>query len=413
MVAALLAIGIASGLAAVSAHARQHHGCASPSVSAPRDPANPLALPVPPSRGDPLQGAHFFVDGPKHGQAAGEVARLLGFDPKRFSVTDSWVRFEARHTAAINRNPKARQLAKIADQEETQNVSLYAEGGGPGAIFGQTHKILCTNMSADPVREAVPVFTTYFIYPDGQACPSLGQLQRWQGTFHRYIDEMARAIGRKRAVILEDIDSIVLSSCVHGAAAAIWLGDLRYESQQFSKLPHAVTYAEAGYSDAHSAWWTARRLWQAGVWQVRGFYTNDTHFVWSIDEIRWASRIARYLRGLSHGSYHAHFVINTAQNGHGPKRNPHPFTQGNENLCNPSGRGLGRLPTGDVHPTLDGRTFRSLDAFLWTGVPGRSHNSNCPNGPWKPGGVFDPRFALELAQHANQRLGPGYPSLPY
>ena len=43
-VAALLAIGIASGLAAVSAHARQHHGCASPSVSAPRDSANPLAL---------------------------------------------------------------------------------------------------------------------------------------------------------------------------------------------------------------------------------------------------------------------------------------------------------------------------------------------------------------------------------
>ena len=27
--------------------------------------------------------------------------------------------------------------------------------------------------------------------------------------------------------------------------------------------------------------------------------------------------------------------------------------------------------------------------------------------------TFDPRFALELAQGANQQLGPGYPSEPY
>jgi hypothetical protein len=364
-------------------------------------------------RQDPLHGAHFFVDGPKHGQGAGAVAQALGFNPKASPVNESWAGFVRRHASAIARNPTASVLSKIAGQEETQNVSQYSEGGGRGAIFGQTHKLLCTNMASDPTPATVMVFSTYFIYPHGQACPSLSELQGWQGTFHRYIDEMASAIGRRRAVILEDIDSIVLSGCLHGASLNLWLGELAYESHKFSQLPHTITYAEAGYSDAHGARWTASRLWRAGVGQIRGFYTNDTHFVWSSDEIRWANRIVRYLHGLSRGAYHAHFVVNTAQNGQGPKHNPHPTTQGNEALCNPPGRGLGRLPTGDVHPTTDGHTFRNLDAFLWSGVPGRSHNSNCPGGPWKPPGVFDQRFALELAQNANQKLGPGFPSQPY
>jgi hypothetical protein len=400
-----------------SSHPRQP--CASRNVASPRDPANPLALPDvggyqdPLRKLDPLHGAHFFVDGPLHGQGAGAVAQALGFNPKASSDTQSWATFADRHARAIARNHTASQLSKIAAQEETQNVSEYAQGGGPGAIYAQTHKILCSNMRSDPTPASVPVFSTYFIYPQGLACPSADALERWQGRFHRYVDEMARAINRRRAVILEEIDSTVLSSCVHGAALYLWLGDLRYESHVFSQLPHTVVYAEAGYSDARLPRWTARRLWLAGVNQVRGFFTNDTHFVWSSDEIRWANRVVRQLRRLSHGHYNAHFVINTAQNGQGPKRNPHPFHQGNENLCNPPGRGVGRAPTGDVHPTFDGINVRSLDGFLWTGVPGRSHNSNCPGGPWKPPGVFDPRFALELAQNANQKLGPGYPSRPY
>jgi hypothetical protein len=43
-----------------------------------RDPSNPLMLPVGPAAGNPLQGANFFVDGPAHGDAAGQIAKLLG-----------------------------------------------------------------------------------------------------------------------------------------------------------------------------------------------------------------------------------------------------------------------------------------------------------------------------------------------
>jgi endoglucanase len=413
--AAAIALAFGTSVASAGHSARAHAaaGCADPDVAAPRDPANPLALPMTPPSGDPLQGAHFFVDGPHHGQAAGAIASLLGMNPKGFADSDSWAAFKANHLAAINGNSKARQLVKIADREETQNVSSFAHGGGFGGISAQTTKLLCNNMSADAVQPTIPVLSTFFIYPNGQFCPSLSQIRGWQGTFKADVNGMASAIGSKRAVIVEEIDSIGASGCLKGGALNTWLADLKYESQQFSKLPHTVTYAEAGYSDGNAPGPTAARLWKAGVNQVRGFYTNGTHFAWSIDEIRWAQDVADNLKQLSRGRYTAHFVVNTAQNGRGPKRSANIVTQGFENLCNPPGRGLGRIPTGQVAPTFDGRTFKGLDGFLWTGVPGRSHNSSCPNGPWQPGGVFDPRFALELAQNANQKLGPGFPSRPY
>ena len=403
-------LAISSAAGRVRAHAAG--SCASPEISPPRDPANPLALPTAPT-GSPLQGAHFFVDGPRHGQAAGEVARQLGIDPMGYPDGDSWAQFKLKHAGAIASNPNASQIAKIADQEETQNISLYAQGGGPGAIFGQTRKILCNNMLADPTPATVPVFSTFFIYPNGQFCPTLSQIQSWQGTFKRDVNEMASAIYWKRAVVLMEIDSIGTSSCLKGMSLKLWLHDLKWEAFRFSQLPHTVTYEEAGYSDAQGPAWTAARLWTAGVKQVEGFYTNGTHFAWSSDEIRWAQNVSDYLGAFSHGKYHSHFVVNSAQNGQGPKLNAHPVQQGIENLCNPGGRGLGRMPTGNVHPTSDGYNFKGLDGFLWTGVPGRSHNSNCPGGPWQPAGVFDPKFALELAEHANQRLGPGYPTEPY
>jgi endoglucanase len=386
--------------------------CATPDLTTPRDPANPLALPTAPAPGQsPLTGAHFFVDGPRHGQAAGAIAQMLGMNPMTFADNYSWAQFQQTYGSQFNAQEQA--LAKIADQEETQNVSSFAQGGGPGAITAQTLKDLCTLDEADPTPATVPVLSTFFIYPQGQFCPTEGQIRRWQPTFERDVGEMASAIGTKRAVIFEEIDSIGTSSCLKKDALSEWLRELANEAKQDGELPHAVVYEEAGYSDGGSPMWTAKRLWQAGVSQTEGFYTDDTHFAWSSNEIKWAEKVSNDVFHLSHGTYRPHFVINTAQNGQGPKLNPHPVQQGTENLCNPPGRGLGRMPTGDVDPTSDGLTFPNLDGFMWTGVPGRSHNANCPGGPWKPAGVFDPRFALDLSQNANQQLGPGFPSEPY
>jgi hypothetical protein len=52
-------------------------------------------------------------------------------------------------------------------------------------------------------------------------------------------------------------------------------------------------YVEAGYSDSNSVGYTARVLNAVGVSKIRGFFTNDTHEAWTIDEVRWATAISR------------------------------------------------------------------------------------------------------------------------
>jgi hypothetical protein len=396
-------------------------GCASPQIAAPRDPSNPLALPNPPGP-DPLHGSHFFVDGPRHGVVAQAIESLLGLDNSSYSDSDTWASFKRSVSAILPSRSaslahKVRALFKIGDQQETQNVSLYAMGGGPGAIFAQVTKLLCNNMQSDPTQATVPVFSTFFAYPHGQFCPTAGALRAWWPTFKRLVTEMHDAIGRARAVILIEIDAIGTSDCLGASALRRWLRELRYEAKRFGSLPHAVSYLEAGSSDETGPLKTAKLLVRAGVSSVRGFFSNDTHFNWSSWEIRHDDAISRLVRGLlTHAhppmDYVPHYVINTAQNGQGPRLNPHPTTQGVEDLCNPAGRGIGRQPTGATMPTFDGHRIGLLDGFLWTGVPGRSHNSNCHPGD-ASAGVFDPRFALELAENANQKLGPGFPSQPY
>jgi cellulase/cellobiase CelA1 len=128
-----------------------------------------------------------------------------------------------------------------------------------------------------------------------------------------------------------------------------WEADLRYEMQKISSLPHTVVYVEGGYADGNTVNYTAKILNAIGVDKVRGFFTND-----------------------------------------------------NEDLCNPSGRGLGIEDTTDTGS-------KYADAFMWTHPPGNS--SGCGGGP--PGGVFWPALAEGEASRANDQLGPGFPSRAY
>jgi endoglucanase len=132
-----------------------------------------------------------------------------------------------------------------------------------------------------------------------------------------------------------------------------------------------------------------------GVNRIRGFFTNDTHEAWTLDEVRWATRVAKRTHG-------AHFIVDTADNGHGPLYNRVKVGNGIEDLCNPPRRGLGPTET-----TSTGYAY--ADAWMWTHPPGNS--SGCGGGP--PNGVFWPLRAESEAARANGQLGPGLPSRPY
>ncbi len=370
--------------------------------SATRDPANPLALPANPGA-NPLNGARFFVDGPRHGEAAGAIARLLGINPNRYPESYSWAAFQANldhgplHRKLRGRPSLAyavRLLEKVAGQPETERMSPWSEGGGPGALYDETQKILCGTMSADP--GSIPVFNTYFLYQAGY-CESTGTILAHRATFERQVNEMAEAIDRRPAVILAEMDAIGSSGCMaRTGALPDWEADIRYELNRFASLPHTVVYIEGGYSDAAGPRYTASVLRAVGVNRIRGFYTNDTHLNWTIKEIRWGEKVARLAGGT-------HFIVNTSDSGRGPLLNPDPVHQGIEDLCNPPGRGAGPTPTTDTG-------FPEVDAFLWVHVPGES-SGHCNGGT--AAGTFWLARTLAEAHNANGRLGPGYRSRPY
>src|SRR5205085_6810581 len=136
---AAMAAGVATARVG-RAHAADAQQCSDSQYPASRDSSNPLMLRTPPGP-NPLHGARFFVDGPRHGSAAGAIAQLLGIDPTRYSDAYSWKRFKRN----LEHGPLHRKLAgpgkgllrykvhlceKVADQPEPQRTSAFSGGGG-------------------------------------------------------------------------------------------------------------------------------------------------------------------------------------------------------------------------------------------------------------------------------------------
>jgi endoglucanase len=408
VLAALAALALTATVQIASASARtasaRPHDAqqCSESYPAQRDPANPLDLPQAPGA-NPLTGAQFFVPGPAKGSAARTIAQLLGLNPDNLPVDESWATFAQKlefgplHDKLAGNPSLARQVAQlsmIASQPEAQRISIYSWGGTAGGIFKQTQKILCLNQAADP--GTIPIFNTYFLHPQLGGCPTPSQVSAYNGLFHSRVDAMAAGIDRRPAVVLLELDALGSSSCIaRNHSMPQWEADLRYEMNAMQSLPHTVVYVEGGYSDSNSVGYTAKILNAIGISTIRGFFTNDTHEAWTINEAKWATAIAQKTGG-------SHFIVDTADNGHGPLLNHNKVKNGVEDLCNPPGRGLGPETTTDTG-------FAFADAWMWTHPPGNS--SGCGGGP--PGGVFWPARAEGEAARANGQLGPGLSSRPY
>jgi endoglucanase len=376
-------------------------GCAAP-YPATRDPANPLNLPTAPGS-NPLNGARFTDPGAFGGNyAATAIAQLLGINPLKLSPTQSWAQFQQQiesgpEQAKLDADPalakQVNELATIADQPQAQRISTYSWGGTPSGIAKQTHKLFCQIAASDP--GTVPIISTYFLHPNLGGCATTKQIHAYMPRFKRQINAMVKATGRHPAVYLLELDAIGSSVCMaRGGSLSAWEAALRYEMHAVQSLPHTVVYIEGGYSDSNSVAYTARVLKAIHVNTIRGFFTNDTHNQWTSSTVAWGAKVAHRT-----GS---HFIVNTSDNGQGPKLNPHPRTQGVEDLCNPPGRGIGIPDTTDT-----GSAY--ADGFLWTHSPGMSAGT-CGGGP---SGGFWPAKAESEAALANTQLGPGFPAQSY
>ena len=207
--------------------------------------------------------------------------------------------------------------------------------------------------------------------------------------YKKWMAGVAKGIGNFHVVMFLELDSLITTQCMAHDPYKLRdrLTELRDAVQILETDPHAAVYIDAGAADAVSWQRTARMLRKAGIYDAQGFFVNSTHFDWTTKEIAYGQHIARRLGGV-------HFIVNTAEDGRGPLVPSDRKLYGNEELCNPVGRGLGPLSvqTG----------YRYVDGFLWFTNPGGSagQGSGCGvDAP--PTAVFWPKYAAGLAAHAN------------
>jgi endoglucanase len=208
---------------------------------------------------------------------------------------------------------------------------------------------------------------------------------------------MAAATDRRPAVYLLELDAIGSSSCIKKIGSMPeWEADLRYEMDAMQALPHTVVYVEAGYSDWQLAAYTAKILNRIGVDKIRGFFTNDTHENWTINEVKWAQGLeadARRPRDRRHRRQRPTDPANRDR-----------VKNGNDDLCNPPGR----APRADGH-----HRHRLSPAPTRSCGPIRPATAAAAGGGGTASGTFWAAYAIGLAERANQQLGPGLPAMPY
>jgi len=307
---------------------------------------NPLGLPIALlGNGDPLSGASFFVD------HANEPSLAAGRYP---------------------------QLRVIADKPGTARFGSFS-----GPVVGVVvHSYLVRASRQEP--GTVPMLATYRVV-DGH-CGNWSDPPADQASYHGFITSFARGIGGHRAVLFLEMDSLITTGCLSPQGVAVRMHELHDAINVLTaRCPHLVIYLDAGAADALPAGRTARLLRWAGVSQIQGFFLNATHFDWTSKEIAYGEAVSRMTGGR-------HFVVNTGENGRGPLVPPDRVHQGNEVLCNPSGRGLGPKPTTNTG-------YPNVDAFAWTSNPGESGGACVPGAP-RTGG-FWAAYALMLIRNAN------------
>jgi endoglucanase len=321
----------------------------------PRDPANPLALPVAPSGNDPLRGANFFID------PQSEPAHAAKTDPL---------------------------LNVIASQPGTSRYGSFSFGKN-GVPNIQTAVSRYLTRAAVQAPGTVPLLATYRLIHGicktrKGASDSPGDI----ASYHAFIDGFAQGIGSYRAVLFLEMDSIITMPCLSRHGKAVREAELRYAINTLgANCPHLVIYMDSGAADAVPAREAARYLRASGVANIQGFFLNSTHFDWTSHEIRYGNQISRMIGGK-------HFVVNTGENGLGPVRPRDIVHQGNEVLCNPRA-GLGPKPTAYTG-------YRNVDMFAWTSNPGESGGPCVPGAPKT--GQYWPAYAKTLVQNADFKV---------
>jgi endoglucanase len=266
-------------------------------------------------------------------------------------------------TAHID-SPDAKRLAAFAS-------ATWLTGGDP---YGDARRV---TRAADG---AVPVIVAYNI--PGRDCGGYSNGGAAGATaYRRWVNRLAKGIGTRTAVVVVEPDALA-SGCVRTSL-------IRYAVERLAKLRRTGVYVDAGHSHWQPAKTMTTRLKRAGVAKADGFALNVSNYRTNPELIDYANQIGTW-----------HYVIDTSRNGQGP-------WSGEQDWCNPPGRGLGERPTTQTNTPR-------LDAMLWIKTPGESDGA-CTRGtpgPQDPEwGLTDPRAGAWFAQQAADLIRNANPPL--
>jgi endoglucanase len=309
---------------------------------------------------NPLAEAPFYVEG--EGSPAGQSAHRYRHSKPGWYRSLNYLadqpgvhRFYYWNTPAWPAHTVARYLESVENRQPNTVVQL--------STYSLVHKLCASDTSS-------PAF-----------------IKRYT----RWVQGLARGIGNFHVVMFLELDGLITTQCMQREHEPYKIRDRLTEIHDavniLETLPHTAVYIDAGAADAISVPRTVSLLRRAGVLHAQGFFVNSTHFDWTTKEVAYGQKIAKDLGGV-------HFVVNTGENGQGPLVPKVRLHNGNEELCNPPGRGLGPM---SVHTG-----YKYVDGFLWFTNPGGSagNGPGCGKGA-PPTAVFWPGRAVSLVGHAN------------
>jgi endoglucanase len=327
-----------------------------------KDPQNPLGYTQVPTDGDPLQFVNWYVFG-NRSPAGIAMAKVSSSNP-------AWA--QALHT--------------IAYSPGSGTYRFWMWNQPASTLAATVEKYLSDAQVAQP--NTTMALSTYSLIHGYCESPSAIK-NRYEG----WITQLAHGIGNFRVVLYLEEDSLIEMHCLSNAERTVRLQELAYAVKALSADPHLLIYLDAGAPDAYlTAAQTAHYLNRADIAQAQGFFVNATHNDWTTTDVHFGQQIAAMTGGK-------HFIVQTDDNGRGPLVPPDRKKNGNEDLCNPPGRGTGPL-TWDTG-------YKFVDGFLWFNNAG---NSDGPCGAGDPPvSAFWPAYAVGLVQRGtNQVTGPHF-----
>jgi endoglucanase len=317
----------------------------------PRDSDNILGYQQP-TNGDPLQNVKWYVFGKQSvaGQAADQYQHSNPAWSKAFNV--------------------------LADTPGSGSMRFWMWNQPVDSIAATVEKWFADAEQAQP---DTTVQLTMYNLVHSNIPPS-----EIKTRYENWIAQFAKGLGNFRAVVYLEEDALITMPRVSPSQRKVREAEIAYAVKALEQDPHVVVYIDAGASDTlitPSRY--ARMLKASDVAQAQGFFLNSTHNEWVTTEMHFGQQISADLGG-------AHFVVQSGTAGRGPHLNPHPETQGVEDLCNAPGLGLG--------PLTWNTGYKDVDGLLWFANVGFTANVACHDG--EPGlATFWPSYAYQIITH--------------